>query len=78
MDRIFKEEGVIDDDSMSESEAKTPPIENKLENEVIGHMQGKDGEDLGELVVVNKNTAKVKVKPKSAISMDFFELSIIF
>lgn len=30
-------------------------------------MQGKNGEDLGELVVVNKNTNKVKVKSKNGI-----------
>ncbi|KRT83116.1 zinc finger protein, partial [Oryctes borbonicus] len=66
MDRIFKEEGVIDDDSMSEEETKALPAEARSENEVIGHMQSEDGEDLGELVVVNKNTNKAKVKPKSA------------
>lgn len=73
MDRIFKQEGVIDEDSMSEEE-NTTPIDNeiKAENEVIGHMQSKDGEDLGELVVINKNTTKIKVKPKPGICMKLF------
>lgn len=69
MDRIFKEEGVIDEDSMSEGETKVvPPANVKQDNEIIGHMQDKDGEDLGELVVVNKVTNKIKVKSKTGTS----------
>lgn len=66
MDRIFKEEGVIDEDSLSENEAAgeerngTKPID-----EVIGHMQSREGENLGELVIVNKNMNKVRTKTKT-------------
>nr|XP_022911986.1 zinc finger protein 271-like [Onthophagus taurus] len=67
MDRIFKEEGVIDEDSFSETEAELIEVENdKGINEIIGHMEDKDGEDLGELVVRNKTTNKIKLRPKNS------------
>ena len=65
MDRIFKEEGVIHDDSMSEDdEIKDEPDCHEDGDEVIGHMQSKDGENLGELIVPSKSINKLKVKNK--------------
>lgn len=66
MDRIFKEEGVIDEDSLSEEEEKNIDEESvKDSNEIIGHMQSKDGEDLGELVVMNKSTSKIRIRNRT-------------
>lgn len=69
MDRIFKEEGVIDEDSLSENEI---PLETvacpKGSDEIIGHLQSKEGEDLGELVIVNKNTNRLRIKTKEGSS----------
>lgn len=65
MDRIFKEEGVIHDDSMSEDdEVKDDADCHKDGDEVIGHMQSKDGENLGELIVPSKSINKLKIKNK--------------
>lgn len=63
MDRIFKEEGVIDEISDSESKSDTSKNTSSFD-EVIGHMQSSDGENLGELVVISKNSNKPKIKGK--------------
>ncbi|KAF5295437.1 hypothetical protein FQA39_LY13098 [Lamprigera yunnana] len=65
LDRIFKEEGVLGEDSLSEDENHIEVEPNTQSNEeVIGHLQSKEGEDLGELVIVNKNTNKIRIQNK--------------
>lgn len=65
LDRIFKEEGVIDEDSLSEDDDVSEEVTPKDDNEIIGHMQSKDGEDLGQLVVMNKSTNKIRLKHRN-------------
>ncbi|KAF5298443.1 hypothetical protein FQR65_LT01222 [Abscondita terminalis] len=65
LDRIFKEEGVLGEDSFSEDENHLETENsNKGGDEVIGHLQSREGEDLGELVVVNRSTNKIRIKNK--------------
>nr|CAD7454435.1 unnamed protein product [Timema tahoe] len=61
LDRIFKEEGLINEDEEEEGveeeevQEKTPPLEViAQEAEVIGHLETQEGQDLGELVIVNR------------------------
>lgn len=56
---------MIEDDSEAENETSEDVKEAKTGDEVIGHMQSKDGETLGDLVVVNKNIVKSKFKHKT-------------
>lgn len=63
LDRIFKEEGVIDELSDNESRGDAAKSVDGVD-EVIGHMQSRDGENLGELVVVSKSLNKHKTKGK--------------
>lgn len=74
---MLVEEGVIDDGSDSEakdSDAK----ENSSFEEVIGHMQSKDGENLGELIVVNKSGNKSKSKGKLIASKCSYKKVLLF
>lgn len=50
---------------MSEHEYCQENLPQKDDNEIIGHMQSKDGEDLGELVVMNKATNKIRLKQRN-------------
>lgn len=54
---------MIDDLSDSETKSDTPKSVSDCD-EVIGHMQSRDGENLGELVVVSKNLNKPRAKGK--------------
>lgn len=52
-------------DELSDSESKSDTVKNVSSfDEVIGHMQSRDGENLGELVVINKSLNKPKIKGK--------------
>lgn len=52
-------------DELSDSESKSDTVKNVCSfDEVIGHMQSRDGENLGELVVINKTLNKPKMKGK--------------
>lgn len=52
-------------DELSDSENKSDVTKGPSNfDEVIGHMQGRDGENLGELVVVSKTINKPRVKGK--------------
>lgn len=65
LDRIFKEEGVLGDESLSDEETYSETkLTSKAGDEIIGHLQNKEGEDLGELVVVNRSTNKIRIKAK--------------
>ncbi|XP_034945339.1 zinc finger and SCAN domain-containing protein 2-like isoform X1 [Chelonus insularis] len=62
LERIFKEEGVIDDDDdgreyndVDEQQTLSIPDVNE---EVIGHLETEEGKDLGELVIVNKGRGR--------------------
>ncbi|KAK5646668.1 hypothetical protein RI129_005132 [Pyrocoelia pectoralis] len=71
LDRIFKEEGVLGDESLSDDETHSEAkFTNKAGDEIIGHLQNKEGEDLGELVIVNRSTNKVRIKAKDETESD--------
>uniref|UniRef100_A0A6V7I3C8 C2H2-type domain-containing protein n=1 Tax=Bracon brevicornis TaxID=1563983 RepID=A0A6V7I3C8_9HYME len=68
LERIFKEEGVIDEeeDDPTENyeeldENVNEPVANGQE-EIIGHLETEEGKDLGELVVINR--ARGRGRPK--------------
>ncbi|XP_075213479.1 uncharacterized protein LOC142319743 isoform X2 [Lycorma delicatula] len=57
LERIFREEGVIDEDEEKEVEDVTTSEKPKIaemEQEVIGHLETQDGQNLGELIVINR------------------------
>lgn len=64
LDRLFKEEGVLEDDISDELKSA---VASKDEDEVIGHLQTKEGEDLGELVILNKNSNRMLIKARGGI-----------
>lgn len=57
LERMFREEGVIDDDSPEEDAIietePTMPITNDSGTEVIGHLQTPEGQNLGDVVMLN-------------------------
>lgn len=57
LDKILKEEGVIDDDNIGDAEN-----ENVSKEQVIGRMESKEGENLGELIVIN-NRQRQRARP---------------
>ncbi|GLV38931.1 crooked legs [Carabus blaptoides fortunei] len=67
LERIFREEGVIDEED--ESDEEEPGDERSVEplmpdtgDEIIGHLENKDGQDLGELVISSKQKTKIRTK----------------
>ncbi|XP_067213476.1 zinc finger protein 287-like isoform X2 [Linepithema humile] len=68
LERIFKEEGVIDEEDDDDSELfddSEEPLNVSVQDgqeEVIGHLETEEGKDLGELVVVNRGRARAKSK----------------
>lgn len=66
LERIFREEGVIDEEEVSEeddaSDEKCPVIIDNAGDEIIGHLENQDGQDLGEVIVVNKGKPRLKQK----------------
>ncbi|XP_008553477.1 zinc finger protein 271 isoform X1 [Microplitis demolitor] len=69
LERMFKEEGVIDDeDDTGERELddkgdKHMPLPDGNE-EVIGHLESQDGEDLGELIIMNRGRGRGRPKSR--------------
>lgn len=75
MERIFREEGVIDEsENESDTSEQVDPLlfakkstnPEQWEDEIIGHMETQEGTPLGQLVIVNK--AKGRGRPKGCIS----------
>lgn len=68
MERIFREEGVIDAESPSEEEdiepLKMASQSESAEDEVIGHLETVEGQDLGELVVSSRALGPRRPKVK--------------
>lgn len=69
LERIFKEEGVIDEEDDNDSELFDDP-EDLLkassqdgQEEIIGHLETEEGTDLGEVVIVNRG----RIRPKSKL-----------
>ncbi|KAL0118070.1 hypothetical protein PUN28_009030 [Cardiocondyla obscurior] len=69
LEKIFKEEGVIDEEDNDNSELFDDP-ENLVKSsnqdgqeEVIGHLETEEGTDLGEVVIVNRG----RIRPKSKV-----------
>ncbi|XP_066992566.2 uncharacterized protein [Anabrus simplex] len=71
LERIFREEGVIDEDEQDEVEEED--VDEKMiiseqdgpeGAEVIGHLENQDGQDLGELVIVNKSKGRGRPRGK--------------
>ncbi|XP_043276637.1 zinc finger protein 41-like [Venturia canescens] len=68
LERIFKEEGVIDDDDDGadnviddpEERVKVPSPDGQ--EEIIGHLETEEGKDLGELVIVNRSRGRGRPK----------------
>ncbi|XP_043677255.1 zinc finger protein 347-like isoform X1 [Vespula pensylvanica] len=68
LERIFKEEGVIDEEEDEEAD----PFEDSEERlnvtipdgqeEIIGHLETEEGKDLGELVIVNRGRGRGRPK----------------
>ncbi|XP_025835405.1 zinc finger protein 37-like [Agrilus planipennis] len=66
LERIFLEEGVIGEDSTSDYEhGKADHLE---DNEIIGRLQSKDGDNLGELIIVNRVSSKMRNTFKNEVS----------
>ncbi|XP_054284868.1 zinc finger protein 709-like [Macrosteles quadrilineatus] len=73
LERIFKEEGVIDEEEEKEAVTITlevpeePPVAaSTVEpvSEVIGHLETQEGTDLGEVVIVNKVKTRRRLRKK--------------
>ncbi|PNF36325.1 hypothetical protein B7P43_G00537 [Cryptotermes secundus] len=70
LERIFREEGVIDEDEPEEEEEDE--IEEKAttgdhdgnDAEIIGHLETQEGQDLGELVIVNRGRGRGRPRGK--------------
>ncbi|KAJ9575348.1 hypothetical protein L9F63_025701, partial [Diploptera punctata] len=70
LERIFREEGVIDEDEPEEEEEDD--IDDKAnvgdhdatDAEIIGHLETQEGQDLGELVIVNRGRGKGRPRGK--------------
>lgn len=65
LERIFKEEGVIDEEDDDEPEDDYDDPEERLKvptpdghEEIIGHLETQEGKDLGELVIVNRGRGR--------------------
>lgn len=58
LEKMFREEGVIDGEEETETEKegeeKTKQGTDDVGDEVIGHLENIDGQDLGEIVIVSK------------------------
>lgn len=67
LERIFREEGVIDEEDETDEEElgderSVEPLLQDTGDEIIGHLENKDGQDLGELVIISKQKAKIRTK----------------
>ncbi|KAG8042552.1 hypothetical protein G9C98_005186, partial [Cotesia typhae] len=68
LERIFKEEGVIDDEEytrdheLDDKDKHLPLPDGNVE--VIGHTESHDGEDLGELIIMNRGRGRGRPKTR--------------
>ncbi|XP_076545050.1 uncharacterized protein LOC117604279 isoform X1 [Osmia lignaria lignaria] len=68
LERIYKEEGVIDEedddepDNFEDSEEQLNISVPDSQEEIIGHLESEEGKDLGELVVVNRGRGRGRPK----------------
>ncbi|XP_043504113.1 PR domain zinc finger protein 5-like isoform X1 [Polistes fuscatus] len=68
LERIFKEEGVIDEeedeeaDHFEDSEERINVTIPDGQEEIIGHLETEEGKDLGELVIVNRGRGRGRPK----------------
>ncbi|KAK2581207.1 hypothetical protein KPH14_008006 [Odynerus spinipes] len=68
LERIFKEEGVIDEeedeeaDHFEDSEERINVSVPDGQEEIIGHLETEEGKDLGELVIVNRGRGRGRPK----------------
>ncbi|XP_015174343.1 PREDICTED: zinc finger and SCAN domain-containing protein 2-like isoform X3 [Polistes dominula] len=68
LERIFKEEGVIDEeedeelDHIEDSEERINVTIPDGQEEIIGHLETEEGKDLGELVIVNRGRGRGRPK----------------
>ncbi|XP_076234938.1 uncharacterized protein LOC143179528 isoform X2 [Calliopsis andreniformis] len=68
LERIYKEEGVIDEedddepDNFKDSEEQLNMSVPDGQEEIIGHLESEEGKDLGELVVVNRGRGRGRPK----------------
>ncbi|XP_015608375.1 zinc finger protein 287 isoform X2 [Cephus cinctus] len=69
LERIFKEEGVIDEEDDDNQEEDYDDTEERLNvptpdghEEIIGHLETQEGKDLGELVIVNRGRGRGRPK----------------
>lgn len=60
----------MDDGPFSDEDGKLESTNGMKDgDEIIGRLQNKDGEDLGEVVVLNKNTNRVRIKLKEGLDL---------
>ncbi|XP_015431124.1 PREDICTED: zinc finger and SCAN domain-containing protein 2-like [Dufourea novaeangliae] len=68
LERIYKEEGVIDEeddeepDNFEDSEEQLNMSVPDSQEEIIGHLESEEGKDLGELVIVNRGRGRGRPK----------------
>ncbi|XP_043791860.1 zinc finger protein 62 homolog [Apis laboriosa] len=68
LERIYKEEGVIDEedddeqDTFEDSEEQLNMSVPDSHEEIIGHLESEEGKDLGELVIVNRGRGRGRPK----------------
>ncbi|XP_033337683.2 uncharacterized protein LOC117226972 isoform X1 [Megalopta genalis] len=68
LERIYKEEGVIDEeddeepDNFEDSEEQLNMSVPDSQEEIIGHLESKEGKDLGELIIVNRGRGRGRPK----------------
>ncbi|XP_063233900.1 zinc finger protein 34-like isoform X2 [Bacillus rossius redtenbacheri] len=67
LERLFREQGLINQDEPEEPEEtevdeKGEATENVGQDEVIGHLETPEGQDLGELVIVNRGRRKYRLR----------------
>ncbi|XP_046401718.1 zinc finger protein 264-like [Ischnura elegans] len=59
LERIFKEEGVIDEDEVEvEEKVNVAEQESQEDGEIIGHLETQEGQDLGELIIVSRGKGR--------------------
>lgn len=73
LERIFREEGVIDedDDDGGKANPDTALQAPSAKDEVIGHLETPDGENLGELVIVNRGRGRGRPRNSKKRKINF-------
>ncbi|RZC14267.1 zinc finger protein 271-like, partial [Asbolus verrucosus] len=71
LDKVFKQEGVIDEESVSDDDdggLEEKEGSNKVEEVVIGRLESENGEDLGQPIIINKSLHKTRPKNRNGTS----------